>query len=120
MARFGTNLKLTIAAEWRPRVHALFVDVLGASASEPTADLEIYHLEDGNVGVYYVGPDETLAPGDQRKGVWLEFRTEDPDAAAERLAAHGVARIDYHDRAHAYFQVPGGPVFRLAGIQQPG
>ena len=115
MARFGTNLKLIIAAEHRPRVHALFVDVLGATAVAPRPDLEQYKTEDGgSVGVFYVPAAEALYGDEQRKGTWLEFRVEDPEATGRRLEAAGVERIAYEDRTHAYFQVPGGPVFRLA------
>lgn len=116
MTRFGTNMKLTIATQWRPRVRALFVDVLGASALQPTEDLEVYRLDDGgNVGVYYVDASEALSPEDQQKGAWLEFRVDDPDVTNRKVRASGVAQIEHpHDREHAYFQVPGGPVFRLA------
>lgn len=115
MARFGTNLKLTISAEHRERVHALFVDVLGAHAVHPRPDLEQFKTEDGgSVGVFYVSPGEALGKEDQRKGAWLEFRVDDPPAVAARLEASGVERVDYQDKTHAYFQVPGGPVFRLA------
>jgi hypothetical protein len=115
MARFGTNLKLLISTEHRARVHALFVDVLGAHRVQPMPDLDAFKLEDGgSVGVFYVPAGEALSAEDQRKGSWLEFRVEDPDAAAARLEAGGVERVPYQDKTHAYFQVPGGPVFRLA------
>jgi len=115
MARFGTNLKLNIASEHRARVHALFVDVLGATAVQPRPDLEQFKTEDGgSVGVFYVAAAEALSPADQRKGTWLEFRVEDPEATGRGLEASGVERVAYEDKTHGYFQVPGGPVFRLA------
>jgi hypothetical protein len=57
MTTLGSNLKLTIAEEYRPRVRALFVDVLGATIVEPVPGVEAYRLADGaNVGVEYVAP----------------------------------------------------------------
>ena len=117
MARFGTNLKLTVASANRPRVRALFTGVLSASVSHTTDELEIYTLEDGgNVGVYYVAQTEALRTEDQPKGAWLEFLVADPQNAAKQLLAAGVPRVDHPDKQHDYFQVPGGPVFRLASV----
>jgi hypothetical protein len=109
------NLKLTIAEEHRARVHALFVDAIGTQAVQSLSHLEAYKTEDGgSVGVFFVPAKEALGEEDQRKGAWLEFRVADVEATAERIAAQGVARIDFEDKTHPYFQVPGGPVFRLA------
>ena len=115
MTRFGTNLKLNIAAEHRARVHALFVDILGLTAVQPRPDLEQFKTEEGgSVGVFYVPSADALSTEDQRKGTWLEFRVEDPESTGKRLEASGVERIAYDDKTHGYYQVPGGPVFRLA------
>lgn len=114
MARFGTNLKIMIAAEHRPAVRGIFVDVLEASASQPNDGLEVYRMSDGsNVGVFYVPAGEALDAASHRKATWLEFLVEDPDAVAGKLQSRA-SRIDYTDKTHAYFQLPGGPVFRLA------
>lgn len=119
MATFGTNLKLTIAKAHQPEVRGLFVDVLGATVKQPVPGLEQYILEDGgSVGVFYVAPAEALGEDDQQKGSWLEFRVENTEATAAKLASAGVKRIDYQDRTHAYFQIPGGPVFRLAAAKK--
>jgi hypothetical protein len=115
MATFGTNLKLTIARAHQPRVRDLFVEVLGATARQPMPGLEAYILADGgSVGVFYVEASEALDEEHQSKGSWLEFRVEDAAGIAAKLAESGVKRIAYQDTTHAYFQIPGGPVFRLA------
>jgi hypothetical protein len=111
------NLKLNIAEENRAKVHALFVDALGTDAVQPMPHLVQYKTEDGgSVGVFFVAPHEALSDADQRKGAWLEFRVADTEATVKRLEGQGVARIDYQDKSHAYFQIPGGPVFRLAKV----
>ena len=117
MARFGMNLKLTIAEEHRARVHALFVDGIGTDAVQPMPHLEQYKTEDGgSVGVFFVAAKDALSHEDQKKGAWLELRVADVEATAKRLDAQGVERIDFQDKTHPYYQVPGGPVFRLAKV----
>jgi hypothetical protein len=117
MAYLGLNLKLTIAEEHRPRVHALFVDAIGTHAVQPMPHLEAYKTEDGgSVGVFYVPAKEALGDEDQKKGAWLEFRVADLEATVKRIEGQGIARIDYQDKTHHYYQVPGGPVFRLAKV----
>jgi hypothetical protein len=117
MARFGMNLKLTIAEEHRARVHALFVDGIGTDAVQPTPQLEAYKTEDGgSVGTFFVPAKDALSEEDQKKGAWLEFRVADLEATTQRLDAQGIARIEHSDKSHPYYQVPGGPVFRLAKV----
>lgn len=116
VTRLGSNLKLTIDAARRAEVRSLFVDVFGAAPSQPAGDLEVYRLAGGaNVGVYFVDAGEALSELDQRKGAWLELAVDDAAAVAGKLRELGVAQIEYVDTAHDYFQIPGGPVFRLAG-----
>jgi hypothetical protein len=107
-------MKITIAEEHRANVRKLFVDVLGASVKQPMPALDAYALEDGFVGVEFVPTASALSTEDHRKGTWLEFLVSNPSATARQLDAAGVSRIEYADPAHAYFQIPGGPVFRLA------
>jgi hypothetical protein len=116
MTRFGTNMKMIISSDYETRVRKLFVDVLGAAAMRPRPDLEVYRLADGaNVGVQFVPPPEAIPEAEQRKSTWLEFVVSDPAAIAGELEALGLARVEYYDNAHSYYQVPGGPVFRIAG-----
>jgi hypothetical protein len=115
MTRIGKNLKLTIDAAYRSRVQSVFTEVLGAVAVTPPGQdkLEVYKLDGCQVGVFYVAPGEALSVEDQQKGAWLEFDVADIDATTKALTALGLTRITYADKEHAYFQLPGGPVFRL-------
>ena len=99
MALFGTNLKLTIDKQHRPRVHSLFVEVLGATPKQPMPQLEQYLLADGgSVGAFYVEGSEALSDADQRKGAWLEFRVDDPDRVAAKIEGLGIERLEYRLR----------------------
>ena len=50
-----------------------------------------------------------------RKGIWLEIRTDDPEALKQKILAFGVQQVEFWDNEHFYFQAPGGRVFRLVG-----
>ena len=116
MTRFGRNMKWTSDRRHRERIRALFVEVLGATHTVPgTPDLDLYRLGDGfNVGVYSVDASEALRPEDARRAPWLEFAVDDVEETSAKLVELGFDSIDYADKAHRYFQAPGGPVFRLA------
>ena len=113
-AHLGKNQKWIVRPAHRGAVHALMTRGLGASeVTPPNAPLDVFELESGAlVGVEV--DDGALDEAAARKGAWLEFLVADPDATARTLDAQGVKRIEYHDKEHAYFQAPGGPVFRLA------
>ncbi len=115
MAMFGKNMKWTVDATYRERIKALFVDALGvphAPGGPPALDL--YRLEDGfQVGVFSVPTAEALRPEDLARAPWLEIAVADPEKTIAKLAEQGVEEVEYVDKAHRYFAVPGGPVFRL-------
>jgi hypothetical protein len=46
--------------------------------------------------------------------IWLEFDVEDEKATAAKLEVLGIRSFEYFDKAHKYFQAPGGQAFRLA------
>lgn len=119
MARFGNNLKLTVDRAHRPALGAAF-EALGAQVVQsPRPDLELYKLDGFQIGAFYVEAKDALSIEDQRKGAWLEILVADVDGMVKRLVALGLTKIDYADSSHTYFQLPGGPVFRLAAASGP-
>lgn len=113
---FGRNMKLIIDAAQRANVRALFTEALGGKHKSPREELDLFELGDGfSIGVFYVAPDKALTAEQYARAPWLEFLVAEPDAAAAALRARGVEVVTYApDTTHAYFRVPGGPVFRLA------
>lgn len=114
MARFGNNMKLTVDEAHRPAMRAAF-EALGAMVVQaPMPNLELYKLDGVQVGAFYVGAKDALSAEDLRKAPWLELLVADVAGMVKRLDGIGLSRIDYADKEHTYFQLPGGPVFRLA------
>ena len=111
--RLGRNQKWIVNPKYRPQMHELFCEVLGADPTEAAPGVEVYRLGNGEqIGVFY--QDDALDEAAQRRGAWLELLVDDPVVTAGQLDGLGLQRIDYFDKEHVYFQAPGGPIFRLA------
>ena len=59
-----------------------------------------------------------LAEPEWSKSIWLEIKANDVPVMKEKILAFGVREIDSRDKAHFYFQAPGGQVFRLVGLNE--
>ena len=111
----GRNVKLTAPASTRGANRAVYSGILGAEVLSPTPKMDIFRFEDGAcVGVEFVPDAIALTVEQARRGAWLEFVVPDLDGAIAALAAEGIEPFEYVDTQHAYFQGPGGQVFRLA------
>jgi len=107
---------MTAPASALAALRSMFVDVFGCTSMRPMTDLEVFVFGDGSkVGVYTLSPNDALAPAQhERAGTWIEIRVDDPDGTGARLEGIGARRLGTADREHAYYQVPGGQVLRLA------
>lgn len=114
MAAIGPHFKWSASPEHRALLKRFFVEVLEAAASSPVPNIDSFTLSPGSsIGVVYGA---ALAEADQAKAPWLEFLVADVDASVRKLGALGVQPLEYTDKAHLYFRVPGGPIFRLAPL----
>jgi len=108
-------MKWTIGAPHREAVRAAFEQGLGISRHSADGDVDIYGLPDDSwIAIVYVAPADALTEEQLRKAPWLELLVDDVERAAERLVQLGVTKVPYKATTHPYFQIPGGPVLRLA------
>jgi hypothetical protein len=115
MSQIGLNHHLTVANTLKQQTRALYEGVLSARVMPPRLVTEIFRFANGSgIGVSYVDPSEALTPEQHLKAIWLEFEVEDEKATAAKLEALEMRPFDYFDKAHKYFQAPGGLVLRLA------
>jgi hypothetical protein len=115
MAQIGLNYRLTVANTLRQQTRALYEGVLGASVKSPRPDIEIFTFTNGSgIGVFYVDPGLALTPEQHLKAIWLEFEVEHEKATVAKLEVLGIRAFEYFDKAHKFFQAPGGQAFRLA------
>jgi hypothetical protein len=104
MSQIGLNHHLNVANTLKQQTRALYEGVLGASVRSPRPDTEIFTFANGSgIGVSYVDPSQALTPEHHLKAIWLA-----------KLEVLGMRPFEYFDKAHKYFQAPGGQVFRLA------
>jgi len=59
--------------------------------------------------------DTVLSDSDLLKSIWLEIKATNAEDMKRKILAFGVKEIETWDKAHLYFQAPGGQVFRLVG-----
>ena len=114
LSQIGINHRLSVANSYKQQTRALYEGVLGATVTSSRSGIEIFTFTNGSgIGVFYVEPSQALTPEQHLKAIWLEFEVEDEQAAAAKLEALSMRPLDYFNKAHKYFQAPGGQVFRL-------
>lgn len=112
----GANSKMVVLASERENIQRFYRDVLGCKVDrKPQADL-IWLRPDFYLGVVY--ENSALSVSDMLKSLWLELRTDSPEELKQQILNFGLKEIEYQDKAHFYFQAPGGQVFRLANTTE--
>ena len=112
----GENSKLTVLKSEREQIRKFYQDVLGCLLTRETERADFFRVGNNfNLGVVY--EDSALSMADRMKSIWLELNADHPEELKKQILAFGIKEIEYFDKAHFYFQAPGGQVFRLAGAK---
>jgi hypothetical protein len=98
------------------RIRSFYCDVLGCKAAETSDDVD--HLKLDDVDFCFVYQDTALAEVDFLKAIYLELKTDNLEAMADKILAFGVKKLDVPGAGSLYFQAPGGQVFRLVSIEE--
>jgi hypothetical protein len=116
MAKFGSNIKMTVAKELCEATRAVFEAVLGCERMSPNDTIDLFGFDDGaSIAVDYTDDAGRVLTREQHKsaGTWIEFDVTDEEATATALEkCEGVSAFTFVTE-HRYFQLPGGQVFRL-------
>jgi hypothetical protein len=111
----GPNLRCVAERSNRDAIRSVFTEVFGAAVSHPSDTMDVVSFGDSNIGFEFVADGTALSEDDQReRGVWIEIVVEDAAGTCAQLEALGLKRLEYRDQDRAYYQLPGGPVFRVA------
>lgn len=115
MAKLGANLRCVVVDSARENIRSLFTELFGATVSNPTESMDVFSFGGSNIGFDFVAAGNALSETQHRDmGIWIEVEVEDAADTETRLNARGMVRLKVSEQDHAYFQIPEGPVFRLA------
>ena len=109
---FGEHSKATVLRADRDRIRQFYQDVLGCPITKTSEAADVFQIGPN----FYLGAvygDSALSADDMRKSLWLELRTDHLEQMKERIVKFGIKPLEYWDKAHFYFQAPGGQVYRL-------
>jgi hypothetical protein len=115
MARFGSNMKMSVDGAHRESMRRVMEGVLGCQRQSPNDTIDLFGFDDGaSVAVDYVNADAVLTAEEHKaSGTWIELAVDDADGDAAALEADPDVRSFSFVTGHRYFQLPGGQVFRL-------
>ena len=114
---FGNHSAIRVPHGLQERTRQFYRDVLGCEITKKTDDVDYFRMGN-NFFVAVLYEDGALPEADWLKSIWLEIKADDVLAAKKRILAFGVKEVDSQDKAHLYFQAPGGQVFRLVGTEE--
>lgn len=119
VAQLNTNVRSVAPQSVRADLKSMMTEVFDCAFVSPVEGLDAYTFEDGgSLGFYFVADGEALSPKQHRDvGTWIEIGVADVEGTRDTLVAAGLSQLDYQDREHHYFQLPGGQVFRLRDNQ---
>lgn len=104
---FGNNSKATAPPSERDQI-----GVLGSRLTATSPTMDLIRLGD-NFYIAIEYKESALNEPDMTKSIWLELRTDNPEALASKILSFGIKPMETHDKAHFTFQASGGQVFRL-------
>jgi hypothetical protein len=127
MASIGRHHHLDVDEQFRAPTRAVYEGVLGGKLTSlrdnervggavlsPGTDVEVFTFDGGaSVAFFYVPAGRALTAPQHLRAIWLEFEVDEVARTTDALARLGIEPFEYEDRAHPYFQAPGGQVFRL-------
>jgi catechol 2,3-dioxygenase-like lactoylglutathione lyase family enzyme len=114
---FGNHSAIRVPHSLQEKIRKFYGDVLGCEITRKTDDVDYFRMGD-NFFVAFLYDDSALSEPEWLKSIWLEIKADDVLAAKKKILSFGVQEVNSRDKAHLYFQAPGGQVFRLAGTDE--
>jgi catechol 2,3-dioxygenase-like lactoylglutathione lyase family enzyme len=113
----GNHSAIRVPHSLQEKIRKFYRDVLGCEITRKTDDVDYFRIGD-NFFVAFLYEDGALSEPEWLKSIWLEIKADDVLAAKKKILAFGVQEVNSLDKAHLYFQAPGGQVFRLVGTDE--
>lgn len=115
---FGNHSSVIVPRQDRDSIRKFYCDVLGGKMMKADPERDFLRLgENFYIAFLYADvPDEREFLRTARS-VWLEIKSDNVEEMKRKILDFGVRKLDMPD-PHLYFQVPGGQVLRLVGIDE--
>jgi catechol 2,3-dioxygenase-like lactoylglutathione lyase family enzyme len=114
---FGNHSAIRVPHSLQDKIRQFYRDVLGCEITKQSVNVDYFRMGDSFfLAVLY--DDSALSEPEWLKSIWLEIKADDVPAAKKKILAFGVKEVTSQDKAHLYFQAPGGQVFRLVGTDE--
>jgi catechol 2,3-dioxygenase-like lactoylglutathione lyase family enzyme len=115
---FGNHSAIRVPRTEKDRIRAFYRDVLGCRITRES-DLkdDVCLGGDFYIAFLYENHGDALDEKEFLKATYLELKVANVQEARQEIVAFGVNVLEVPD-PHLYFQAPGGPVFRLVGIDE--
>jgi catechol 2,3-dioxygenase-like lactoylglutathione lyase family enzyme len=114
---FGNHSAIRVPHSLQEKIRKFYGDILGCEITKKADDVDYCRMGD-NFFLAFLYDDSALSEPEWLKSIWLEIKADDVLAAKKKILAFGVKEVNSRDKAHLYFQAPGGQVFRLAGTDE--
>lgn len=113
----GNHSALRVPQSEQTEIRKFYREVLGCEITRESDEIDIFRMgKDFFMTVIY--QESALPEADWTKSIWLEIKAVDVAAMKKKILDFGVNKINSADKAHLYFQAPGGQVFRLVGAHE--
>lgn len=113
----GNHSKFTARPTDRARIRKFFMEVLACDITRRSNEIDFFRLGD-NFFFAAIYAEQALPEKDARKSIWLELKSNDPEALSRRIREFGVIEVESWEKNRLYFQAPDGQVFRIAGVNE--
>lgn len=131
IAGLGARVDLFVRPEYRQRFQEVFRDALGCDVRElelgMAYPITLVSFPDGSSFSFEYSdaamtqpPAASLDYARAPRGAWIEFRTADVGAVQQKSRDAGVPSFSHTASPHAYFNAPGGQVFRILDLAYQG
>jgi catechol 2,3-dioxygenase-like lactoylglutathione lyase family enzyme len=113
----GNHSAIRAPHSLKEKIRQFYRDVMGCEITKHTDDVDYFRMGD-NFFVAFLYEDNAMLEPEWLNSIWLEIKADDVLAAKKKILAFGVKEVNSRDKAHLYFQAPGGQVFRLVGTDE--
>jgi uncharacterized protein YndB with AHSA1/START domain len=116
---FGNHSSVIVPRKDREGIRKFYCDVLGGVITQEDPERDFLRLGDNFfIGFLYGDVPDVSESMRRARALWLEIKSDDVEEMGRKITECSLVTILEVPDPHLYFQVPGGQVLRLVGIDE--